>query len=216
MFLRRMLCLLGLLAAALLAGCGSGGGNDLVGSLVVTASSTDATGGVYRVNASAKYTHPTKDPIGTEIVFTFTERDNTNQILSQVSFSDKVNSSGEIGFFANYVQRATPTFITVSARTGDLVDSEQVTVPALAPLTVNPQAVAFAVTDGIGTTKTITVGGGVTPYVFSKFDTLVIDVAVNGNTITITRLVAGVINENVTVTDRNGTGDSVAFAVTGQ
>lgn len=218
MRLRRILCLLGLLAAAFLTGCGGGGGggNDLVGSLETTASSVDATGGVYRVTASAKYTHPTKDPIGTEIAFTFTELNNLNQVLSQVTFSDRVNSSGEVGFFFNYVQRNTPTFIIVSARTGDLIDSVQVTVPAIAPLTVNPPAVAFALADGIGSTKAVTVGGGVTPYAFSVYDPLVISVVANGNTITITRLVIGAINETVRVTDRNGTGDFVDIAVSGQ
>lgn len=216
MRLRRAMCLLSLFVVTLLAGCGGGGGNDLVGSIALTASSADVGAGVNKVSASAKYTHPTKDPLGTQIDFTFTAFNNVGQIVSQQSFSGKVNSSGEIGFFMNFIQQATPVFVVVSARTGDLEDSEQVTVPALAPLTVTPPAVAFAGTEGIGTAKTVTVAGGISPYVLSAFDPQVVSVSVAGNTITITRLALGVINETVTVTENNGTGDSVNIAVTGQ
>ena len=195
-----------------LGGCGNSGGGDLVGSLSLDTSTTDLTGGYYDASATATYSHPTKDPIGTDITFNtvaFTNR----STLGVSNSTHKVNSSGAITVtYGPFQQRNIPIFIDINANTGDLTQFKRVTIPALSSLGVTPGAVAFAGTDPVGTTKTVTVSGGISPYVISS-SSANIGVSINGNTVTVTLLASGGGTSSATVTVKDALGNSVAIAV---
>lgn len=205
MRLRNVVLLVCLTFISLLGGCGGGGGgDDLVGSLTLDASSTDLTGGFYQVDAIAKYTHPTRDPLGTEISFTFTAISN-GVVIGTSSQTEKVGSSGEIGLSSPPIRQINnPIFVDVVAKTGDLSQFKRVTIPAIQGLSVTPTAVAFEATDPIGTTETLTISGGVSNYSASS-DNANIGAVVTGSTVTLTlnnrTLAAGSDTATITIID---------------
>lgn len=218
MRLKSMVWLVSLTLITLLGGCGGGGGggDDLVGSLSLDATSTDLTGGNYQVDAIAKYTHPTRDPLGTEIEFTFTAFSN-GIVIGTSSQTKKVGSSGEVGLSSAPIKQiSTPIFVDVVAKTGDLSQFKRVTIPAIQGLSVTPTAVAFENTDQIGTTKTLTISGGVSQYSASSNDSN-IGVSVTGSVVTLTlvnrTLAAGTDTASITITDSDQPASTVTANV---
>ncbi|TWJ32776.1 hypothetical protein [Geobacter argillaceus] len=185
-------------------GCGSGDG-DLIGSLDMTATKVDDSGGYSHAESTVTYKHPTKDPTGTEI--SYSENIYTPTIrISSFSQTKKVNSSGAITFISKSVQQGTePIFIDVSAQTGSLTQFKRITIPAIASLSATPTAVAFLVTDAVGTAKTVAISGGISPYSASS-STPNIGVSATGASVSITNnvLITGLRTATITITDSAG------------
>ncbi len=192
-------------------GCGSGD-SELIGSLDMTATKVDDSGGYSHAESTVTYKHPTKDPTGTEI--SYSENIYTPTIrISSSSQTKKVNSSGAITFISKSVQQGTePIFIDVSAQTGSLTQFKRITIPAIASLSVTPSAIAFLVTDAVGTAKTVTISGGISPYSVSS-NSSNIGVAVNAATATITNNVVITGTRSATITITDGAGKSATVLV---
>ncbi|HMN03982.1 MULTISPECIES: hypothetical protein [Geobacter] len=205
MILKKLSGLL-LIAGLLIGGCGGSGGDDLVGGLTLNASTNDLTAGNYQVTATAKYTHPSKDPLGTEIAFNTRVYTNIST-LATYSATYKVNSSGEVGVVYPVVrQRSTPIFYDINASTGDLNQFKTVSVPAVSSLAVNPTALSFADTDTVGTAKTLALSGGVTPFSVSS-TTADVEASVSDRTVTVILMAnpVGPQTATLTITDALGT-----------
>ena len=181
-------------------GCGSGGDNK-VGGLTLTTTTEARDGGVFVVNASAVYTNPNKtDLVGTGITFDTSP----SGIITGFPQTISTNTSGNAGIVFALDQQDAAFSFAVVARTGDLEDTEVVTVPALTALTVTPVSVSFVGTDPVGSVRTLTVTGGTPPYTAFSSLPSVIGAGVSGPTVTLTKLQAitpG--NAVITVIDSN-------------
>jgi len=165
---KQLLLYVSLVFVLIIGGCG-GGGKDLVGSLELTATTVNDTGGWYHVEATAKYSHPSKDVLGSEIIMAISmytlDASGVKTIIGTSSQPVSVNTSGEFTLiYPKVQQKNVPIFADVTARIGDLSQFASVTIPAVAPIAVTPTFFNFT-SPG---TKTATISGGVTPYtVFS-------------------------------------------------
>lgn len=197
---------LGVLLATMgmLAGCGSGSTSGTLAVADIT--KTDLTGGKYSVETSATFAPAIGTVLpNTEISFTASFTGGINTTRNGKLFSD---STGKVSIGPwEVTQDTVPTIVVITATTGDLSSTKMTSIPAVSPLTVTPQAVPFANTDTAGTTKTVAITGGFSPYSVTSGNPGDISVSNFGGTVTITKLtVSGLTNTSttVTVTDTKG------------
>lgn len=152
----------------LLQACGTSHTN---GSLTVAdLTMTDLTGGYYSASTTVTYTPPSgKDPNGTKVnvstVFTRYSGANSVEKTKTQSTTETLDSTGSFSYTRGPIsQGSSPVFVTITASTGDLQSSKLGSVPAIAALSATPSSIVFASTDTAGTTKTVTLSGGYTPY----------------------------------------------------
>lgn len=198
--LKMILAGLLLVAVAVVAGCGSGSGSTS-GTITNDITVTDLSGGTYAYTASATFTPAMPS---TEIKYSLTFAGSSTDVKSGTLYSD---ATGKVTLNGTVVQDLVPVLITFTASTGGLSSTKIISVPAIAPLTVTPQAVAFINTDTAGATKTVAIAGGFSPYTASSAAPGDISATVSGTTATITKLTAsGVTNTStiVTITDNKG------------
>lgn len=189
-------------------GCGSEKNGTLI---LADITSKDLTGGIYSVETSATFAPATGSALpGTEITYTATFVGGTT-----TTRTGKVNSDSTgkviIGPW-QITQDTAPIIVTIIATTGDLSVTKSSSVPAIAALTVTPQAFGFKNTDTAGATTTVAVTGGFSPYFASSAAPSEISATISGGTVTITKLTAsGVTNTSttVTITDNKGNQQSV-------
>lgn len=203
----------GLLMAilAFLAGCGSGSMSTNGTLSVADITSKDLTGGMYSVETSATFTSGTGKVLpGTVISYSATFAGSTTTTRAGNLSTD---STGMVPIGPwQITQDTVPIIVTINATTGGLTTTKTASIPAISALTVTPQAVAFASTDTAGTTRTVAVTGGFSPYTASSVLPADIGTAISGGTVTITKLAASGLNNStttVTVTDKNGNQQTV-------
>jgi len=184
---KQLLLYVSLVFVLIIGGCGGGGSDDLVGSLALTATVVNDTGGRYHAEATSTYSHPSKDVLGSEITMAFTtyyyDTLNQPQVLDSGSGTFKVSSSGAVtAIFPSVLQRSVPIFVDITARIGDLQQFARVTIPPLAPFTVSPTFINFS-SPG---TQTATISGSVAPYSVYSSPSGVITQVTNTSTLTVT------------------------------
>lgn len=201
-----MLCLLGL------AGCGGGEGNSQTnGQLTLSATSGAVTGGLFLVDAQATYVSPTGNSLGVPITITFTASTTDGTVLTTVSRKLDANSLGSVSSSFLVSQLNQVIIVNAVASTGGLSDQQILVIPSLAAMTSTPLAVGFPLDALAGATQTVTIAGGVAPYLaqIDSAHAADISVSVNGNSIVLTKLKNSVINgpailATLTVSDDSG------------
>lgn len=186
-----------------LAGCG-GGSKSNNGSLTVAdITKTDLTGGNYSIETTATFV-PTS---GTALPNTEISYNATFVGATTITRTGKLYSDGtgmvKIGPWP-VIQDTVPIIVTITASTGDISATKITSIPAISPLTVTPQSVAFTNTDTAGATNTVSVTGGFSPYTTLSAAPGDISATISGSTITITKLTASGLSNSlttVTVTD---------------
>jgi hypothetical protein len=141
MLRRYLMLLLALLCLVAVAGCGSGGNSETSGTLSLSVTPTDLTGGQFNIEATAVYqpapgtsntSVPAVTPQGVPITITMAIHtlNGAPFIISQELFTD---SSGTVTLSRNVGQISEVTYVDVTAKTGGLSQSRSVAVPALTP-----------------------------------------------------------------------------------
>lgn len=131
-----------LLFSAVVAGCGSSGGEGLNGSIEVEA---EATGNV--VTATATYTHPTEtNLIGVPIAFSV-QIGTESYDLGVVH----TNNSGSVGITFNVPAFTGTQTVTVGARTDNLTDYDSFTMTGRTLTVTPPPALNLTTTAATGT-----------------------------------------------------------------
>ena len=208
-----------LFAALVAAGCGGCGGNNTNGSLALTVTPTDLTGGNYNVVALAIYTPPllTGGTVGTGVSIptntpiTLVENiHNLSGTFSKVE-TQKLNadSTGTVNGNFNIVQTTETLYVDITASTGGLSVTKSVSIPALSSLTTTPTVVSFPSTAQAGAQQSLTVSGGTQPYRASIDASHAGDFTVNVNGATVTLVKTNnsgltAIQAQLTITDNNG------------
>jgi hypothetical protein len=190
----------------ILGGCGSGGAG-LNGSISLSdpQKTVGPIPGFYTVSVTATYTNPqVTNLIGTPISFTLSSN-NPDQSLNRTEPTNTNNSGGVVFTFYVPQDLDAATVVNIVATTGNLQNFKTVTVPKVASLAVSAQAVTFLPTDGVGSTKTLTINGGLGSYAVSNGGSTNFSATLgaDGTTVTITKLAASANNstETLTVTD---------------
>jgi hypothetical protein len=195
-----------LISVALLGGCGSGSGSTSGTLMANDITVTDLTGGTYSVQTSAIYAPSTGSILpGTEISYSATFAGGSTTSRSGTLYTDGTGTV-VVGPWL-VTQDIVPILVTITVTTGGLSSTKVISVPAMAVLAVTPQTVSFGNTDTAGSSKTVTVTGGFSPYTVSSASPGDISATVSGGTVTITKLTAsGVINASttITITDNKG------------
>jgi hypothetical protein len=149
---------------SLLFGCGSGN-KDLNGALTVTKAETAADAYV-TADITIEYTNPDHpDVLGVEITVT------TDATLPgfRNTFMYSTNNSGKTIYTYLLPKTDVAYVFHIEAKTGDLVGSTSVVVPALAPIPVStfkatPTSVTFDSTTVPGNNIKVLLAGGTPPY----------------------------------------------------
>lgn len=188
-------------------GCGNGGGN-LATSGTLTLDDiavTDLSGGKYAVETAATFTPATGTNVagGPEIEYTakFGSTTRSGKVIPQGTTGRAVIGPWQVD------QAFEPIVITIVATTGGLSATKISSIPAIASLSIAPAAIAFTNTDTVGTSKTVTVSGGFSPYTVSSAAPGDISATISGSTITIIKLAPSSLTQastTVTVTDNKG------------
>jgi hypothetical protein len=179
-----------------ISGCGSG--KDKVGSLSLAVTSTALSGGQYSVGAVATYTNPnTTNLVGTEVTFDTSP----SGLVSGFPKTYSMPTNGIQGVNMIIDQTASVQNFFVIARVGDLIDSKVVSIPALGTLVPSSTSVTFSNSEGVNTTKTVTVSGGSGTYGVTSSDDAVVTASVSGSTVTITRKSTATGSQTITITD---------------
>lgn len=188
-------------------GCGS----DTVSSGTLTMSeitSTDLTGGTYKVDATATYAPDNgKDATGEEINFTATYTTPSNATPVTRTSIVSLSKSGIAPYTDMVVQGSEPVYMRFTASIGSLSQTKIISIPAVSVLSASPAAISFLNTDTVGTAKTATVTGGYAPYTVASAIPTDIRADITGSVITITKLAAGsaaIASTTVTITDNKG------------
>ena len=188
-------------------GCGSG--NDTSGTLTMSdITSTDLTGGTYKVDATATFApNAGKDPTGSEIDFTaiYTTPSNATPVTRTSKY--KLSKTGIATYTDMVVQGNEPVYLRLTASIGGLSQVKIASIPAVAVLTASPAAILFLNTDTVGTAKTATVTGGYSPYTVASAIPVDIRADISGSAVTITKLATGSTTNSsttVTITDNKG------------
>jgi len=209
----------------LLQACGTSQTN---GSLTVAdLTMKDQTGGYYSAETTVTYTPPTdKDPNGTKVTvstqFTTYSGASSVAINKTLSITKTLDSTGAFDYTYPYLiaQGGSPIFVTITASTGDLVSSKIGSVPAIAALSATPSSIAFASTATAGTTQTVTLSGGYTPYqapvVTSSAGAGIsnITASISGTTMTVVLVAPGDGTKSAKITVFDVKGNSVVVGVT--
>jgi hypothetical protein len=196
-------------AIAIIGGCGDGKSGTLT---VADITKTDLSGGIYNVETSATFTPASGSALpNTLISYTATFAGSTTLTRTGTS----LQSGGKAGIGPWQITQGTvPIIVTISATYEGLSATKVTSIPAISPLTVTPQAVAFTNTDTAGTTLTVEVAGGFSPYTVSSLNSADIAASVSGGTVTITKLTAsGLTNTSTTVTVTDNKGNQQAVTV---
>jgi hypothetical protein len=201
-----------LVTMAMLAGCG-GGSMATNGTLTVAEiTAKDLTNGYYSVETTATFAPNGLTALpGTEIRYTVTYAGSNTTTSNGKGYTDSTGAVN-IANLPTITQSTVPTKVTITASTGGLSSTKTASVPAIAALTLTPVAVSFLSTDTAGTTASVAITGGFSPYTVSSATAADIGVAISGSTVTITKLTAsGLTNTSttVTVTDNKSTQQSV-------
>ncbi len=198
----------------MLAGCGNGGGSMATNGTLALAdiSVTDLSGGKYTVETTATFTPASGTNIagGPEIAYTatFGSITRTGNVIPQGTTGTAVIGPWEVD------QAFEPVIITIVASTGGLSATKKSSIPAIASLSVSPATAAFANTDTAGTSKTITVSGGFSPYTVASATPADISATISGSSVTITKLSAsGPTNTSTTVTVTDNRGNQTQIIV---
>lgn len=195
-----------LVSMAMLSACGSGSSATSGTLSVDDITNTDLTGGIYSVSTSATYAPSTGTALpNTEISYVASFAGGTTTTRSGKLSS---NDTGKV-FIGPWqiTQDTVPIIVTINVTTGGLSSTKIASIPAISPLTVNPAAFGFKLTDTAGTPATVAVTGGFSPYTVSSAAPIDISAAVSGGTVTITKLTAaGPSNTStdITITDNKG------------
>lgn len=205
----RILYLFCLCALLICAGCG-GGASNTNGTLALTVTPNDQTGGRFNVVALATYTPPA-GKIATGIDITITTSIHTLNGTPVIQ-TDKLSAdpTGTVNKSYTINQTTGPLYVDVSASTGGLPITKSVTIPSLVSLTTSPTTVAFPATSPAGTSQTVTVSGGTAPYTASMDAAHASDmsIGVNGTAITLNKKnnsgLTPVIGAQLTIADNNG------------
>lgn len=204
-----LLLLLVVVMICSMAGCGGGG--DTNGTLsLADITAKDLTGGQYEISSSATFSSATgKSPVGSKIKFTAVYTTDSNPTgITDTPPEFELSPTGIATYTKNVVQGNETVFVTLTASIGGLSQTKKSFVPAIAPLTLAPTAVAFTNLEGIGVTKTIAVTGGFSPYTVSSNKTDIFPSISNG-TVTLTKTVnvsaiPSADSAIITVTDNKG------------
>lgn len=199
-----------LFAALVVAGSGGCGGNNTNGSLALTVTPSNLTGGNYNVLALAVYTPPLGSvPTNTPITLT-AHIHNLSGTLSSVD-TQKLNAdtTGAVTKSYNIAQTTETLYVDVTASTGGLSRVSSISIPAISSLTTTPTVVSFPSTAQAGAQQTVTVSGGTQPYRASIDASHAGDFTVNVNGSTITLIKTNnsgltAIQAQLTITDNNG------------
>ena len=154
------------LGMSFLFGCGSGN-KDVNGALNVTKAETAADAYV-TADFTIEYTNPShSDVLGTEITVT-TSTGNVLPVLDE-TFMYSTNNSGKTIYTYLLPKIDVAYVFSIAAKTGDLVGSTAVVVPALAAtpiptFTATPTSVAFDATTLPGDKIVVLLAGGTPPY----------------------------------------------------
>ena len=184
-------------------GCGSG--KDVNGSLTVVAGGVTASGSLAQAPFTITYTNPQKtDVLGVEINVTSQLDNNASR-----SFTYSTSNSGVNIFTFSVPQTTSSQNLQVVARTGDIVSSASVSIPAISStpptLTASPTSIAFAVAAATGTTQILTLSGGLQPYNFivSPSPNNDISASINGTIMTVIKTASAATTgtANIVVTD---------------
>ncbi len=195
----------------LCSGCG-GGASDTNGTLALTVTSTDRTGGVFTIDENAIYTPPAgKVANGVAITLTTSVHTlNGTPVATIPSANLRADQAGLVSQSYNIPQANGPIYVDVTAFTGGLSIFRSVTIPSLVTLTTSPSTVAFAANASAGTQQSVTVSGGTSPYSASMDTAHAGDmlINVNGATITLTKRnnsgQAAILGAQLTISDNNG------------
>lgn len=191
----------------MLTGCGNGGGNMATNGTLTLAniSVTDLSGGKYAVETTATFTPASGTNVagGPEIEYTaiFGTTTRTGKVIPQGTTGTAVIGPWEVD------QTFAPVVITITASTGGLAATKKTSIPAIASLSAAPATVAFLNTDAAGTSKTVVVAGGFSPYTVASAAPGDISATISGSNVTIAKLVAtnqASTSTTVTVTDNRG------------
>lgn len=188
-----------------------GCGNDKNTSGTLTLSDitlTDLSGGTFKVDATATYAPDGgKEATGAEIDFTAVYSTPSNATPVTRTSKYTFSKSGIVTYTDIIIQTDEPVFLRLTASLGGLTQTKIISIPTVAPLTATPAAIAFVNTDTVGTTKTVTVTGGNTPYTVASDIPLDIRADISGSAVTITKLAIGstaIASTTVTIIDSKG------------
>ncbi len=192
------------------AGCGGSGTSNTNGTLALTVTPADLTGGRFSVVALATYTPLNgKNPTGTPITLTASIH-TLNGTPIAVSDALSADPSGVVTRIYNVNQTTQTVYVDVTASTGGLVKSFSISIPSLAVMTTSPATVAFPSNALAGSTQTITISGGTSPFgaLMDAAHAGDMTINVNGATVTLTKRnnsgVNPIIGALLTITDNSG------------
>jgi len=198
------------------AGCGGGGDSNTNGQLALTSVAvSDLTQGLFSVDVSATYTNAAHSGglQGFPITISMTAYNRSGTVIGLPKVDRlSADSSGVVNDHLRVTQTNDVIFVDVTAASGGLSDTRTVAVPSNVAMTSSPSIVAFAAAALAGTTQTVTISGGLSPYSAHIDAGHVTDIAVsaiNGNSIILTKLKNSVTNgptlsATLTVSDSSG------------
>jgi hypothetical protein len=201
-----------LLAALIVAGCGGCGENSTSGSIGLTLTTTDLSGGVVNVAATAVYTPATGNtsiPNNTPITLSAHIYDLSGAVSKNESQLLNADSTGTVSYSFNIQQATENLYVDITASTGGLSITKTTSIPALSSISTTPTTMAFSSSAVAGDTQSVTVSGGTQPYQAALDASNAGDftVNVNGSTVTLSKTKNSgttVISAQLTITDNNG------------
>jgi hypothetical protein len=106
------------------------------------------------------------------------------------SFTDDLRTDSTGTVTRSYqIQQTTQTlYVKVRAYSQGLSDEKTISIPGLTGMSASPAAIGFSATDAAGTTKTLTVSGGLAPYTATINTTDLSIVASGANSWIVTKL----------------------------
>ena len=188
------------------AGCGgsSGTGLALFGSLSMDAKLVQDIDGVYHVETTAVYTHPTKDSTGVEINYAITATTTPTYTFAQTS---KQGSTGITFTSRTFLSDTVPIFVDVSVSAGDLVQNKRLIIPARKPLAATPVFVNMST----GLSQTVAISGSIGPYTINVNPPGGFSAGIDGSTLTISEAAFQKLNGTVDV--YSSLGDLITITV---
>ena len=188
----------------------TGCGENTNGTLALTVTSTDRTGGQFNVVALATYAPPAgKTATGTPITLTTSIR-TLNGIPTIVNDTLYADPTGAVSKTLNITQTTQIIYVDITASTGGLVKSFSISVPSLAVLTTTPSTVIFPANSVTGAPLQVTVTGGILPFIASMDASHTNDISINVNGAMVTLIkrnnsgVNPIIGALLTITDNSG------------
>lgn len=206
-----------LIVTIVIQSCGGGSEKETNGSLAISDPSVKGpSNGIFTISETVTYTPPSgKVPNSVPVVVTIT----INGISTAPTSTHYLDSTGRFTI-TDYVQQAANSVIyTVSATTGDLKSSVATVLAgssATTTLSATPSSILFTSTDAVGTVKTSTISGGVTPYAVTVNDDSAddLEVTISGSTMSVTKISSpGAVQKQGTITVTDDLGTSITIIV---